>query len=145
MDQDLISRPEKVGTAVKLLYIALIIGVLQSIMLSSLLARTTPIENVMFIMFSLMGVIWFLIYKISEGRNWARISILVMFIVGALFLLQAFLQSLAVNPIYGLLGIGQIVIQAVALILLFQKPSSDWFKEVKARKRLTKQSTPTDG
>lgn len=137
MDQNLISRPEKVTTAVILLYVALIIGVLQSIMLASLLVRTSPIEHVIFIFSSLIGVIWFLIYKISRGCNWARISILVMFIVGALFLLQAFLESLAVSPIYGLLGIAQILIQAVALILLFQKPSSDWFKEVKTQRRLT--------
>jgi hypothetical protein len=41
------------------------------------------------------------------------------------------LKSLAASPFSGLLGIAQTVIQIVALIFLFQKRSSDWFREMK--------------
>ncbi len=43
----------------------------------------------------------------------------------------------AANPILGLLGIGQAAIQAIALAILFQKPSSDWFREMRGSDKLS--------
>lgn len=134
MDQNQISRPKKVGTAVKLLYITLGIGVLRSIMEASMQAQMASPAFVMFITFFVLGIMWLFIYMIGKGRNWARITFLVLFIVGIPLFVPPLLQSLAVNPISGLLGIGQTVIQVIALVFLFQKPSSDWFREVKSNK-----------
>lgn len=134
MDQSQTIRPEKVGTAVKLLYITLGIGVLRSIMEASMQAQMASPAFVMFITFFVLGIMWLFIYLIGKGRNWARITFLVLFIIGIPFSVLPLLQSLAANPISGLLGIGQTVIQIIALVFLFQKPSSDWFREMKAKK-----------
>lgn len=132
MNQDQISRPEKVAIAVKLFYITLGIGVLRSIMEASIHAQMASPAFVMFVAFFVLGIMWLFIYMIGKGRNWARITLLVLFIVGIPFSVLTLLQSLAANPISGLLGIGQTVIQIIALVFLFQKPSSDWFREMKA-------------
>lgn len=130
------SRPGKVETAVKLLYVTLGIGVLRSIgesMEVSMRAQSISPAYAVFKAFFVFGIMWFFICMIGKGRNWARITFLVLFIIGipsAVFPLQ----SLAANPISGLLGIGQTVIQIIALVFLFQKPSSDWFREMKAKK-----------
>jgi len=145
MDQNQNSRPANVGTAVKLLYITLGIGVVRSIMEASTTAKVASPGFVMFITFFVLGIMWFFIYMIGKGRNWARITFLVLFIIGIPFAILPLLQSLAANPISGLLGIGQTVIQVIALVFLFQKPSSAWFKEMKAQRLLAQQGTPADG
>ena len=132
MDQNQSTRPYKVTTAVKLLYITLGIGVLRGIMESSTQAEVTSPAFVMFIAFFVLVVMWLFIFMIGKGRNWARITFLVLFIVGTPFSVLPLMQSLGANPISGLLGIVQTIIQIVALVFLFQKPSSDWFREMKA-------------
>jgi len=136
MDQNQKIRPANVGTAVKLLYITLGIRVVWIIMAASRTAQMASPDYVMFIpRFFGLGIMWFFIYMIGKGRNWARITFLMLFIIGILFYILPLLQSLAVNPISGSLGIGQTVIQIIALVFLFQKPSSIWFKVMKAQKR----------
>ena len=65
---------------------------------------------------------------IGKGRNWARITYLVLFIIGVPLIVFAMLQPLLV-----ILVIGQIVVQIIGLVFLFQKSSSDWFNLMKAK------------
>jgi FtsH-binding integral membrane protein len=134
MDQNQASKPEKIRIAIKLLYITLGIGALRSIMEASVNTQIASPVFVMLITFCVLGIMWLLIYKIGKGRNWARITFLVLFVIGVPFSVLPLLRSLAANPISGLLGIGQTVIQIIALVLLFQKPSSNWFREMKGHK-----------
>ena len=99
---------------------------------SSTQAEVASPAFVMFIAFFVLGIMWFFIFMIGKGRNWARITFLVLFIIGTPFSVLPLMQSLAANPISGLLGIVQIIIQIVAIVFLFQKPSSDWFRGIKA-------------
>ncbi len=133
MEQNQPTRPPRVGTAVKLLYITLGIGVLRSIMEASMYAEMASPAFVMLIMFFVLGIMWFFIFMIGKGRNWARITLLVLFIIGIPFIGLLQWQSSVANPISGLLGIAQIIMLIVALVFLFQKPSSDWFREMKLK------------
>ena len=128
-------RPEKVGTSVKLLYITLGIGVLRSIMEASTNAQMASPAFVTFITLFVLGIMWLFIYLIGKGLNWARITFLVLFIIGIPLAVLPLLASLEANPVSGLLGIGQLIIQTIALVFLFQKSSSEWFREMKAEKR----------
>jgi TPR repeat protein len=106
---------------------------------------TAQLGFVVFGMFLMFGFTWFFFHMIGKGRNWARITLLVGTIIGVpLYIFH--LQSLAANPITGsgLLGIGQTVIQIIAVVFLFQKPSSVWFKDMKAQKKLAQQGTPQE-
>ena len=133
MEQDQTTRPPRVGTAVILLYITFGIGVLRSIMDASMYAEMASPAFVMLIMFFVLGIMWFFIFMIGKGRNWARITLLVLFIIGIPFIGLLQWQSSVANPISGLLGIAQIIMLIVALVFLFQKPSSDWFREIKLK------------
>ena len=84
-----------------------------------------------FITFLVLGIMWLFIHMIGKGRNWARITLLVLFIIGIPFSILPLMNSLSANPISGLLGLGQSVLQIVALVFLFQRPSSDWFRAMK--------------
>jgi len=123
-------RPQKVGTAVILLYIALgisflvIVRTLQVMVIlqTASLVTAAPV-------FSGPLVIWFFIYMIGKGYNWARITLLVLFVIGIVVFIPTLLMQLAKNPLVGLLNLGQTTIQSTALLLLFQNPASKWFRE----------------
>jgi hypothetical protein len=132
MDQSLINRPEKVGHAVMLLYITLGIGVLMNIIEALMNAQMLSSASVA-IIFQL-GIMWLFIYMIGKGYNWARITFLVLFIISIPFSILIISKSLLTNPISGLLVIVQTVVQTVAVVFLFQAPSSQWFQAMKVNK-----------
>jgi hypothetical protein len=135
MEQNLTkNRPGKVSTALTLLYVALGLGVLRNILEASRFSWTGPAGFVMLITLALFAIGLFLIRMTGRGENWARIALLVAFILVIPFVM-IFLAFSAANPIYGLLGLGQILLPVMALVFLFQKPSSAWFRDLMARKR----------
>jgi len=130
------SRPDKVSTAVTLLWITIAVGVIRSIMEFSNSLETATASGfgpgfVIFITFFTLAFLAFFIFMIGNGKNWARITFLVLFIIGIPFSILPATQSLIANPISGILGISQTILQIIALVFLFQKPSSDWFKSMK--------------
>lgn len=123
-------RPDKVGLAVLLLYVSLGIGLLRSLMEAP--QQEAPIGLIIFISLLVLGITGFFIFMIGKGKNWARITLLVLFIVGIPLAVPQLFHSLASNPISGLLGIAQTAVQAFALYFLFLKPSADWFRQIKS-------------
>jgi membrane-bound ClpP family serine protease len=133
------SRSGAVTVAVTLLYATLGIGILRFFLDAPDLleeasgrmgASGVPALPVV-VLTALVGlsVMWLFIYAIGRGRNWARLTFLVLFLLGIPFSVLPLLQSLASNPTSGILGVGQAVLQVIALILLFQPRSSEWFKQ----------------
>lgn len=133
MDQIQFDRPEKVRTAIQLLYSTLGIGVLRFFFEGSAFIKMSTPGHMMFLGLFVIGSMLFFIYKIGKGRNWARITFSVMFILGIPLSVSPLIKSLSDYPISGLLGIIQAVLQGIAIVFLFQKPSSDWFKDMKIR------------
>jgi len=130
-----VERPPKVGTAVKLLYASAIgIGIIRSIIEWSRHTESGPVSFILYITFFVLGFMWFLIYMIGKGKNWARITFLVLFIAGVPFSILPMIQSLTHEPISGILGLVQFVMQVLAMVLLFQSASSSWFKAMKQTK-----------
>ena len=125
------SRPQRVSTAVALIYISLAIGVVRILMEASGLSQGAPLGFVLFVGFATLAVLLFFTTMIGKRRNWARITFLVLFIIGVPFSILPLLQSLAKTPISGILGIAQAVLQVVALLFLFQGISSEWFRSPK--------------
>jgi hypothetical protein len=72
----------------------------------------------------------FLIFKISTGKNWARITYLVLFIIGMLPAVPVILGEFSRLPVVGALSLAQVGLQLFALVLLFTKPGSGWFRKV---------------
>jgi len=127
------SRPQKVTTAVTLLYVSLGIGAFRLIFEAPRMSEIAPPEVVIPGSIAGLAIMALFIYLIGTGRNWVRITFLVLVIAGIPFSVQPLLQSLAANPVSGALGIGQAVLQIIALVLLYQKPSSDWFRQLRKK------------
>jgi hypothetical protein len=133
VEQNLTISTEKVKTAVRLLYLSLGIGVLDRIIEASMNKRMESPGYFVFKLFFVFGIMWLNIFLIGRGLNWARIIFLGLFIIGLPFFVIRLSQSLPASPISGLLDIGDGVIQLVALVFLFHKTSSDWFREMKGK------------
>ncbi len=74
-----------------------------------------------------IGLVVFLIVRISTGRNWARITFLVLFILGLPFFLLTGPGEFARSRFVFLLGVAQIGLQIGALWLLLQKRAVAYF------------------
>jgi hypothetical protein len=81
-------------------------------------------------------LIWFpmtlILYGIGRGHNWARIIFLIVILLGAPFSLLCIIQNSGDSAFpRSLLTMFQLEIQIVAMVLLFQSSSSEWFKTMK--------------
>jgi hypothetical protein len=68
------------------------------------------------------------IYKISRRRNWARFVALGAVIVSTLLWFSLLRQSISRDSGSLILGALELVIDAIALYLLFTNPGRQWFK-----------------
>jgi membrane-associated HD superfamily phosphohydrolase len=136
------NRPKKVSLALKLLYLSLGFYILQFIInIGYLLERgelypitqeTSTITDVLLSTIYTVGVRWFLIYMIGKGRNWARIVYIANYTTEVMIYLIILPPLLAINIIFGIFYITQTILQVIAMVLLFQKPSSEWFRHKRA-------------
>ena len=129
------SRPDKITSALRLLYLTIGVGFFRSLMVISSQAQAYKTASEWFGIVSstlfVFGIIWILIRLIGMGRNWARIIFLVMFLITFPYSLYQLFVGLSGYSLYKIIGFAQIVMQAVALILLFQRQSSDWYRQIK--------------
>jgi len=137
------NKPDSVKRAVLLLYCSIGISVVSFVrIIVQFSQRASDIPSSILLIAFLVPVIsiallWFLTYKIGQGRNWARITLIVLLILGTL------------SGVVGLLALGgqpsgmlpssfftkliegvQWVLQVLVLIFLLQKSSADWFRQM---------------
>jgi hypothetical protein len=73
------------------------------------------------------GFTIFLIIMMNRGKNWARITYLVLFVLCFVSTTLSLVRSFSASSLYSLLGIVQMVLQIIALFFLFHRESSEWF------------------
>ena len=84
-------------------------------------------------------IIGFLGYKIGQGKNWARITLLILFVIGMLGFPFVILNEFQMSPIIGIVSIAQMLIQLYVLVILFSGQSKEWFRRQKIK------TTPNNG
>src|SRR5688572_28552487 len=119
MENQQSERPQTVTLAVNLLWASIAIGLVKiPLDLTALAAMPNP------------GIIWsavalvmvffcLLIWKISQGRNWARITYLVFFLIGLIAAVPTLMDELGRSPILAVLSIAQFIMQGYAVFLVF--------------------------
>ena len=68
----------------------------------------------------------FLILKIGQGKNWARIVYLVLLVAGTLKT-PSLVSEFDEHPVLTVMAVGGIAIQAFAMILVFSGSGKQWF------------------
>lgn len=132
--------PEAVKKAVFLLYLGLAIGIIGAIwdfpaikeMASAV--EIQPLGTIWFILmfqFIIFSSAALLIWLISKRKNWARWIFVIMTIVGVPMTIEPIL-NFSNEPVMSMFNLISTVINLMAVILLFLKPSREWFKKPKA-------------
>ena len=134
MDTNIIptTRPKNVQLAVTILYVTLGLGVISGVLQMLTHARSIGVGGVVSRMFTTLVVfvvMAFVVMMVGRGRNWARMALVVLFLVGVLPSIIPLIRFFATHPISGLLGLAQLVLQIAAFVFLFQPDSSQWFRE----------------
>lgn len=129
-------RPNTVTIAVAMLLVVSILGTLSSYYqqthneaLVAMAAKAPYAHAVQYVI--LLGSLMlslFLQYKIFTGRNWARITALVLFVISVLMSIPSFLGMLHVTTSFKIFAGFFVLAQLVAYIVLFTGEASGWFK-----------------
>lgn len=72
-------------------------------------------------------ILSFLTWKISKGRNWARITLLVLVVVGMAPFIYFLPLQLKRSLFWSTVMIAQSLLQWYALFLVFTSPGKHWF------------------
>lgn len=133
--------PSTISRAIMIGYSSIGIGFINSLIgleFTSKLSGTSIGYGIFNIIITL-SFIFFIIYKISSGRNWARILYTICyFFYPLMWLSQTYRETIykmfEALPFVGVLTVLIFILQTIILILLFQTQSSMWFKEKKLKK-----------
>jgi hypothetical protein len=133
--QALSERPIKVAHAVKMFYAVVGIGIIQAIMTIIRHADVRSPYHLIITKLIIYAFSLYLIYQLNKGRNWARWSLVVIFIIAIpLVILPAF-ASFSHNLVDTLLEFIQIALYIIGLVFLFHRSSSNWFGSEKMSKK----------
>ena len=120
-------RPASVSNAVGLFYISLMMGVIRAVLDWPLLTRDSSPAFTLLVLAFTFGTLLLLIHYVNEGRNWARITLLVLFLLGLPFAFGPLVESLGTVPLAGVLGVLQVIFQGIGLGMLFAADARRWF------------------
>jgi hypothetical protein len=123
-----LKRPAEVLLAVRLLWSSVALGVLSQFLI---LRHVKFSEDMVYAICDQLVVLAFvalIYYKIWQGRNWARIALLVLSIIGLYFYVPMLMRLLVLVTAAGLIGILQFLLQAFAMYLVFTQPGNSWFR-----------------
>lgn len=129
MKEQLIAPPKKIRLAVKLLYGVFFIALLRMVWTVITHAEVRTPDMIILIAAIKYTVFIFLLVKLQQQKNWARIGVLTILVISIPLSVIPIFQSITHSPIVNGLGIVELAIYLLALFLLFQKESSDWFRQ----------------
>jgi hypothetical protein len=120
-------RPGEVSRAVQFLASSLAIGLIASIIRLAQRVSGVTMLFALLLVILFFGLLFFLVMKISAGRNWARIIVLIL-VLFVPFAVPAYLEELRRNVLSGTLSIIIVLLQLIGTFLLFTKKSNLWFR-----------------
>jgi hypothetical protein len=88
-----------------------------------------------------VGISLFFFQMIRRGKDWARITYLIMIIFIFETSIPQIIKIIKLYHFFGILTILQFFLQFVAILLLFRRQAADWFKEIRDEKSLLQNPT----
>ncbi|SRR5579871_1224271 len=126
--QDPPGRPSQVTLAAGLLSASLGIGVVVSALTWTQLTATASIGFALTVQVATIGLLFWLIYELWSGRNWARLTVAVLWGVGLPFYFSTLMRYFTISRAAGYLSLLQTALHLAAFYLIFFRPGSSWFK-----------------
>ena len=120
--------PANVVLAAKMLYLLVAIGIMRTVMT---VVRHMDVRSPYFLIsvkLCIYVISVFLIYQLSKRKNWARWSLVAIFVICIPLVILPVFDSFSHSPVHSLLGLLQLALFVYAFVLMFCKKSSAWFK-----------------
>ena len=124
-------RPPRVTTAVQVLIASLVLGVLTAAFNVVRVASGKTMLVALVIVLAFFGLGFLLVWRIAAGKNWARIFLLVLVIIGTPLAIPGYRASLRLNVLAGSVSILINILQLIGAYLLFTGSSNSWFRKRK--------------
>ena len=120
--------PLRIRRAVALLWSSLAVGVVIFFLELRSLDSAEAGWVVWFVPGAVLAIMVLFTISISRGQNWARVAFLVFFAAGGLPYLFVLADMWERSATTASLSVAELLMQAVAMYLLFTKPDSLWFR-----------------
>ncbi|MBI3578001.1 MAG: hypothetical protein HY089_01155 [Ignavibacteriales bacterium] len=131
-DETNLEKPKKVVLAIRLLIVGMCLGLLNFIVEEAITkVKDSTRGTVLF--FGFFGVILeiVLIYQMYLGKKWARTTYSILFVLGILLFPFSLGELFKSNLFVAILSVARVILDSVALVMLFTEESTDWFYEKK--------------
>ena len=126
-----IARPKETTSAIQFLYTSLAIGLIRAVFGLTQRISGAALVLAALIVISVFALGFFLVWKISAGRKWARIVLLVLVLINLPFVVLANISELKRSVWSGALSILIEIILWIGTYLLFTRKSNHWFRSRK--------------
>ncbi|WKZ87329.1 hypothetical protein N5B55_21480 [Ralstonia pickettii] len=123
-------RPPTVRAAVNMLWASIGFGLAKALLDFNHLFVAATVKTFIATAVLTVVIMALLIFKTSSGANWARVTLLVLFAVGAILTPATLSLEFSRSSLVGALTVVQFGLQFFALALLFVKPSRGWFSKI---------------
>jgi hypothetical protein len=132
----LFHKPASIVAAKNILYAGLFLSILTWALArwTTTIYATTPVQSAA-ILIAIVGITFVLIKCIGLGLKWARVALLVLFLVGLAALPWTFVALLNASMVVAVLILLQAILQIIALYYLFSRASTQWFDRVREKAR----------
>ncbi len=135
MQQAVLKRPRQVNRALFLISLNLFFG---AIIFASGMSTVSESDAPIVATFGMLALAFpgLLIYKMSQGRNWARNTYPALIGITLANNLGPILEEIVRGTVDGMVSIGQFILIGFALYNLFCQESNRWFASMQAKKKL---------
>jgi hypothetical protein len=132
----LFHKPASIVAAKNILYAGLFLTILTWALgwWTTTIYAQAPIQSVVTLIV-IVGITIALIKCIGLGIKWARVVLLVLFILGLAVLPWTLVALFKASMVVAVLSLLQAILQIVALYYLFSRASTQWFNRVKEKAR----------
>lgn len=121
------SRPRSINKALQLAYFSLVLALPRTIMQWNTTPGSSMFKLVVLVL--TFGFIIFVLQKVGQQRNWARLVFLILFVLGLPTFFLSLPKVFSVSIISGVLAGIQFLCQSASTVLMFVKSSTRWFHE----------------
>jgi hypothetical protein len=132
----LFHKPASIVAAKNILYAGIFLSVLTWALgwWTTTLYATAPVQNLVTLIVTI-GIVFALIKCIGLGMKWARVVLLVLFLLGLALFPWTFVAVLKASILLAVLILLQTILQIIALYYLFSRASTQWFNRIKEKEQ----------
>jgi len=132
----LFHKPASIVAAKNILYAVLFLGIITWALgwWTTAMYVRAPAQSVVILVVT-VGITFALIKYIGLGMKWARVVLLVLFLLGLVVYPWTFMAMLKASMLVAVLSLFQSILEMIALYFLFSRTSTQWFNRVREKAR----------